>query len=156
MPVSTMAESTLDRTAVKRRRHETILVVDDEPSIRELLSTILGRVGYRVLVAANACEAASVFEGHLTEIDLIITDVWMPGVNGPHLVEQLLSIQPGLKCILMSANDLSDLERDVPFLSKAVFDISVAGRSCRGTRRGVRRWALLAAFCPKEERSQFK
>jgi len=123
MPVSIMAESILDRTAGKRRRHETILVVDDEPSIRELLSTILGRVGYRVLVAANACEAASVFEGHLTEIDLIITDVWMPGVTGPHLVEQLLSIQPGLKCILMSANDLPELEHDVPFLSKP-FSIS--------------------------------
>jgi two-component system, cell cycle sensor histidine kinase and response regulator CckA len=123
MPVSIMAESTLDLTTVKRRRHETILVVDDEPSIRELLGTILGRVGYRVLVAANACEAASIFEGHLMQIDLVITDVWMPGVDGPRLVEQLLSIQPGLKCILMSANDRPDLERDVPFLSKP-FSIS--------------------------------
>ena len=48
----------------------------------------------------------------------LITDVRMPGVNGPDLVEQLLTIQPGLKCILMSANDRPDLERDVPFLSK--------------------------------------
>jgi|ERR1022692_803062 DNA-binding NtrC family response regulator len=123
MPVSIMAESTLDRTDVKRRRRETILVVDDEPSIRELVGTILGRAGYSVLVAANACEAASIFEGHHTEIDLIITDVWMPGVTGFHLVEQLLSIQPRLKCILMSANDPPDLECDVPFLRKP-FSIS--------------------------------
>jgi len=66
-----MAESTLDLSTVKRRRHETILVVDNEPSIRELLGAILGRVGYSVRVAANACEAASIFEGHLTQIDLI-------------------------------------------------------------------------------------
>ncbi|HUD14511.1 MAG TPA: response regulator [Terracidiphilus sp.] len=118
MPVSIMAESILDRTDVNRQSRETILVVDDEPAIRELLAAILGRVGYSVLVAANACEAASIFEGHLTEIDLIITDVWMPGVTGPHLVERLLSIQPGLKCILMSATDRPDLERDVPFLRK--------------------------------------
>jgi DNA-binding NtrC family response regulator len=118
MRVSIMAESNFDRTDIRRQSRETILVVDDEPSIRELLGTILGRVGYSVLAAANACEAASIFEGHLTQIDLIITDVWMPGVNGPHLLEQLFSIQPLLKCILMSANDPPALKRDVPFLRK--------------------------------------
>jgi len=113
-----MAESSVVVTEAKRRGRETILVVDDEPSIRELIATILERAGYSVLLAVDALDAASIFERHFTEIDLLITDVWMPGVYGPHLVEQLLSTQPRLKCILMSATDRPALSRDVPFLRK--------------------------------------
>ncbi len=118
MMVPILADSARDRTDCNRRAHHTILVVDDEASIRELMAAILRRAGYTVVLAANAHDAASMFEQQFNKIDLIITDVWMPGVDGTHLVEQLLSIHPRLKCILMSANTCPALNRNVPLLNK--------------------------------------
>jgi two-component system, cell cycle sensor histidine kinase and response regulator CckA len=136
MPVSVMPEAAFDRMDAVRRKRETILVVDDEPPIRELIATILGRAGYRVLLAANGCDAGSMFEQHFAEIDLVITDVWMPGVSGPHLVDQLLSIQPRLKCILMSANDRPTISRDVPFLRKPFSIFQLLGRVIEALKGG--------------------
>lgn len=68
---------------------ETILVVDDEAAIRELVLKILRRRGYQVLEAANGEEALAVFREHAGAIDLVITDVMMPRLGGPELVDRL-------------------------------------------------------------------
>jgi len=68
---------------------ETILIVDDEAGIRELLEKILRRHGYEVLEAGDGEEALAVFREHPGAIDLLITDVMMPRVGGPELVERL-------------------------------------------------------------------
>ena len=80
---------------------QTVLVVEDADGLRELTKRLLERQGYTVLLAANAEEARHLFEKHPT-IDLLLTDVVMPGASGPELVRQLLEIRPALKVVYMS------------------------------------------------------
>ena len=65
-----------------RRNEPYILVIDDEDSIRRLLQATLRRAGYRVLVASNGAEGVTQFTAHQAEIDLVVTDLMMPGPNG--------------------------------------------------------------------------
>jgi CheY-like chemotaxis protein len=80
---------------------ETVLVVEDEAALRELAKRLLERQGYRVLLAANAHEALRAFEGSAL-IDVLLTDVVMPGISGPDLTRQLAGRWPALKVIYMS------------------------------------------------------
>jgi PAS domain S-box-containing protein len=79
----------------------TVLVVEDEAALRELTRRLLERQGYTVLLAANADEALQVFEQNAS-IDLILTDVVMPGASGPELTRQLVKQRPTVKVIYMS------------------------------------------------------
>src|SRR5262249_26093747 len=81
---------------------KTILVVEDEDSVRQLTKLILERAGYRVYPAQSAQEASTLFEQHADQIDLLITDVVMPGASGPALLQQLLSRRPSLRVLYMS------------------------------------------------------
>jgi len=80
---------------------ETVLVVEDEDGLRLLATKLLERLGYRVLVAANADEALQLFEADAS-IDVLLTDVVMPGVSGPELTRRLIERRPALKVIYMS------------------------------------------------------
>jgi PAS domain S-box-containing protein len=80
---------------------ETVLVVEDVEGLRELTRRLLVRQGYTVLVAADAEEALQLFERH-PSIEVLLTDVVMPGASGPELTRQLIERQPGLKVIYMS------------------------------------------------------
>lgn len=80
---------------------ETVLVVEDSDGLRELAKRMLERRGHKVLVAANAEEAVRLFEGN-GSIDVLLTDVVMPGASGPDLTRQLLERRPSLKVIYMS------------------------------------------------------
>jgi len=80
---------------------QTVLVVEDEEGVRELTRRLLSRQGYTVLLAADAVEATRLYEDH-PGIDLLLTDVVMPGTNGPDLVLKLTERRPGLKVIYMS------------------------------------------------------
>jgi signal transduction histidine kinase len=80
---------------------QTVLVVEDETALREVARSMLVRLGYTVLVAANANEAVRLFE-HNGSIDVLLTDVVMPGASGPELTRQLVERYPALKVIYMS------------------------------------------------------
>ena len=80
---------------------ETVLVVEDLEGLRELAKRLLQRQGYAVLAAANAEEALRLFEQHAS-IDVLLTDVVMPGATGPELTRQLVAQRPELKVIYMS------------------------------------------------------
>ncbi len=80
---------------------QTVLVVEDADGLRELARRLLQRQGYAVLVAANADEALRQFDRH-PSIDVLLTDVVMPGLSGPELARQLLERRPALKAIYMS------------------------------------------------------
>jgi two-component system, cell cycle sensor histidine kinase and response regulator CckA len=80
---------------------ETVLVVEDVEGLRELAKRLLQLQGYTVLVAENADEAVRLFEQHAS-IDVLLTDVVMPGASGPELTKQLVERRPGLKVIYMS------------------------------------------------------
>jgi CheY-like chemotaxis protein len=83
--------------------HETILVVEDEPALRELIAQILTEYGYRVLSAGSAWEALSIWEQEAGRIDLLLTDVVMPqGLSGPDLAHRLHCEVPGLKVLYTS------------------------------------------------------
>jgi PAS domain S-box-containing protein len=80
---------------------ETVLMVEDAEGLRLLVTKLLQRLGYNVLVAANADRALQLFEEHAS-IDLLLTDVVMPGVSGPELTRRLVERRPSLKVIYMS------------------------------------------------------
>lgn len=82
--------------------HETILLVEDEQSILDLAETMLQSFGYRVLPAATPGEAIRLAEEHADAIDLLITDVVMPEMNGGDLARKLQAGHPKLACLFMS------------------------------------------------------
>ncbi len=81
---------------------ETILVVEDEARVRELVSRVLRSSGYTVLEATNGPEALRLYTHQNGSIQLLLTDVVMPGMNGRVLADHLKAGQPGLKVIFMS------------------------------------------------------
>jgi PAS domain S-box-containing protein len=80
---------------------ETVLVVDDSDGLRALAKRFLDRQGYAVLTASSADEACRLVEQH-PDIDVLLTDVVMPGASGPELTRQLIEQRPALKVIYMS------------------------------------------------------
>ncbi len=84
------------------RGHETILVVEDQADVRRLATGILKKNGYRLLEAANGPEAISVAESFPERIDLLLTDVIMPGMTGRELALHLQTARPALKVLYTS------------------------------------------------------
>jgi two-component system cell cycle sensor histidine kinase/response regulator CckA len=87
------------------RGSETILLVEDEASVRDLVSEILRANGYTVLAAANAGEAEHAARSHRGSIHLLLTDVSMPGRSGRALAEDLRHLRPALRVLFMSGQD---------------------------------------------------
>jgi CheY-like chemotaxis protein len=81
---------------------ETILVVEDETAVRELVRETLRQLGYIVLEASDGYEALKLVEQHQTEIRLLLTDVIMPLMNGHELAVRLKAIRPATKVVYMS------------------------------------------------------
>lgn len=82
--------------------NETILLVEDEPSILNMTATLLQSLGYKVLSAETVEKAVGLAQQSTGVIHLLLTDVIMPEMNGWALAEQLLGIQPEIKCLFMS------------------------------------------------------
>jgi PAS domain S-box-containing protein len=95
---------------------ETILVVDDEARIRELILKILRRRGYQVLEAANGEEALAICREHSGAIDLVITDVMMPRMGGPELVDRLhkVGLNPRILYVSGYTGDANISARNFP------------------------------------------
>ncbi len=87
----------------------TILVVDDEEAIRRMMEKMLGNSGYTVLNASSGVEALSVCEEKGAALQLVVTDVAMPGMNGFDLAERISERWPSIRILFMSGcvNDLS-------------------------------------------------
>jgi two-component system cell cycle sensor histidine kinase/response regulator CckA len=81
---------------------ETILLVEDEPAVRQLFATALSRAGYNVFEARNGEEAVKIFDQHSAAIDLLLTDMRMPYMGGAELARELRSRKTGLKLICIS------------------------------------------------------
>jgi PAS domain S-box-containing protein len=81
---------------------ETILLVEDEESLRELTRNLLIRKGYKVLDAVSPSEAIETAQEYSDPIHLLLTDVVMPGMNGPSLAQKLAAIRPEMKVVYMS------------------------------------------------------
>ncbi len=92
-----------------RQGDATILVVDDEPEIRKLVSAMLTRHGYRVVVTDTGDNAVKIFNRKDPPIDLLLTDVVAPGMSGPMLADQLTQMEPNLRVLFMSGYDHSQV-----------------------------------------------
>jgi two-component system cell cycle sensor histidine kinase/response regulator CckA len=88
--------------AVVRGGTETILVVEDEEAVRQVVSHMLGEKGYHVLEAADGQEALAAAEAVEGRIDLLLTDVVMPGLSGRQLAERMTDLYPGIKVLYTS------------------------------------------------------
>jgi len=84
--------------------HETILLVEDEPTVRQMFVTALTRAGYTVLEAANGDEGVAIFDFQAAAIDLLVTDIRMPHMTGDELARKLRERRPNLKVIWISGN----------------------------------------------------
>jgi two-component system, cell cycle sensor histidine kinase and response regulator CckA len=85
-----------------RRQPQTLLVVEDEPAVRNLVASTLRPDGYQLLLAASADEALRLVETLDGPLDLLLTDAVMPGTSGVELAHQLIARRPGLPVIVMS------------------------------------------------------
>ncbi|OJH36507.1 PAS domain-containing hybrid sensor histidine kinase/response regulator [Cystobacter ferrugineus] len=84
-----------------RAEGETVLVVEDEPLLRELVMEILGELGYRTIEAADGPEGLKVVQSK-KRIDLLVTDIGLPGLNGRQLADAARELRPGLKVLFMT------------------------------------------------------
>ncbi len=82
--------------------NETVLLVDDEEGVRDLVKRILRRRGYSVLEARHEEEALCLCRQHPNTIDLLLTDVVLPGLSGHELAQRLTALRPGMKVLYMS------------------------------------------------------
>ena len=120
---------------------ETILLVEDEPSILKLASKVLDGAGYTVLAAASPDEAMAIAARHPGEIHLVLTDVVMPGMSGQDLARALLALRPTLKRMFMSGYPADVMNQDgflpegVSFIQKpfVVADLRARVREVLGT-----------------------
>ena len=81
----------------------TVLVVEDEPAVREIAVAILADLGYRVLQASDGDEGLAIFEANAGDIDLLLTDVVLPGgLRGRALAERVLVLRPSVRVLFMS------------------------------------------------------
>jgi len=119
------------RTSQPSRGNETILLVDDEAHISSILAEVLGEHGYNVLTATTGHQALGMLLAQGERIDLVITDVKMPGIGGLELARRIHATRPGLKVVLISGHvaehALSEAERSFitafvakPFTSEAL------------------------------------
>ena len=92
----------IERTEPAQRGRETILLVDDDLTILEMTASMLQHLGYTVLAANTPSDAIRLAKEHDKKIDLLLTDVIMPEMNGRDLADRLHMHQPGLKCLFMS------------------------------------------------------
>jgi two-component system cell cycle sensor histidine kinase/response regulator CckA len=116
------------------RGSETVLVVEDELAVRQLFTTVLRRLGYRVFEAASGADALAVFNQHAAAIELVITDVVMPGMSGGELAQRIRGMRSGVRILFVSGyTDDEVLHRGVlrgeeDFLQKPFTPMDLAQR----------------------------
>src|SRR6266852_1165249 len=98
-----------DATSSLEPRQPVILVADDEVIIRNLVTILMQLEGYLVLAAADGQEGLELSRKYSGKIDLVITDMEMPRLNGSDLSAHLLEERPGIKVLVMSGSDIAEI-----------------------------------------------
>ena len=100
--------------AVRRARPgETVLVVEDDEAVGRLTQSMLAELGYAVLLATRGVDALEMAARHAGRIDLLLTDVMMPGMKGPEVARRLLALRPGTRVLFMSGYAAEGILREV-------------------------------------------
>jgi signal transduction histidine kinase len=114
--------------------NETLLLVEDEAPVRQVFTRSLESRGYRVFAAANAMEALELYAQHRDEIDLVVSDLVMPGMSGRDLVDRLHAIDPRLRVLYVSGYTDDGvvlhgvLESKLPYLQKPFTPLALANK----------------------------
>jgi two-component system, cell cycle sensor histidine kinase and response regulator CckA len=96
-----------------------VLIIDDDGAVRQLVKLILQQKGYEVLLASNGLEGLMVYSTYHSRIDLVLTDIDMPEMNGIELANRIRDREPSKNILLMSGRPVGDPQRpDVPILPK--------------------------------------
>jgi len=134
LPLVHDAEDTAELAQVRPGRGtETILVVEDEDDVRALACEVLATYGYEVLQARTPAEALLIAERHAGSVQLLLTDVVMPGMSGRILAERLAPLRPEMKVLYMSGytDDAivhhGTLDAGTPFIQKPFLPDALAG-----------------------------
>jgi len=109
--MSTEETRTAQANQVQAPNATVVLLVEDEPVVREITGQVLEHAGYCVLESGSPNEALLVASSHRGKIDLLLTDVVMPGMNGVELADKLRHLKPGLVTVFMSGYAEGDLIR---------------------------------------------
>jgi CheY-like chemotaxis protein len=126
---------------------ETILFVEDEDSVRELVTEYLSARGYRVLAASDGVQALQIASGHPGDIQLLITDVVMPRLSGRDLAARVSASRPGLKVLYISGYTDDSifrhgvLEGGMSFMQKP-FNLKALATKVREVLEGIPAGAL--------------
>jgi CheY-like chemotaxis protein len=97
-----LTTTVMESRGILRQGSETILLVEDDMSVRDLIRSELAKIGYQVLEARNGVEACLTATQQNLHVDLLLTDVVMPGMNGRELAQHLSVIKPNLRVLFMS------------------------------------------------------
>jgi PAS domain S-box-containing protein len=108
------------KSAVQLGDGQTILLVEDEKIVLEVTKTMLEKLGYRVIAAANGREAIAAYEQHLAGVDLVLSDMIMPDMTGEVLFSILKTRAPALKMVIMSGYPLG--EKGAELLEQGLID----------------------------------
>jgi len=105
---------------LRREDGVTILLAEDEPKLRLMLGLILQAAGYDLMIARDGHQALQLAKGHAGRIDMLLSDIQMPGLTGTDLAKELLRARPNLKIMLMSGcvSALDVFESEWHFLQK--------------------------------------
>jgi two-component system, cell cycle sensor histidine kinase and response regulator CckA len=142
------------------RGEETVLVVEDQEGVRRLAKAILKARGYHILEASNGAEAHAIARQHAGKIDLLLTDVVMPGLDGQALSEQLRESRPKLKVILMSGYSEDVIASRGALASNLVYiqkpfspnDLAAKVREVLAVQAGPDRGPAAVAHAPRKRR----
>ena len=130
-PPANRASAEAEGADPQSRRAGTILVVEDEPAILAVVLRILEGAGYRGLRASDGSEALRVSEAHDGAIDLLLSDVVTPQLNGPEIAERLARSRPEIRILFMTGYSAEEVWRgaggrcDAPLLSKPFSDVEL-------------------------------
>jgi two-component system cell cycle sensor histidine kinase/response regulator CckA len=119
---------------VRKQGSETILLVEDDPAVRELVSAMLTAQGYSVLISENPQDVGTMCERHPGRIHLLLTDLILPGINGREIAKRVGSLRPDIKVLFMSGYTDDALihshgfETTFAFLQKPFSSVTLAAK----------------------------
>jgi CheY-like chemotaxis protein len=116
-----------------------ILVVDDDPLIRALFATCLPGQGFRLWLAGSGAEAVEWYREHGSDCDVVLLDVRMPGLDGPHTLARLRQVDPTVRCCFMSGDPGDYTDEDL--FALGALDIVAKPFSLSGLVRRLRQLA---------------
>jgi CheY-like chemotaxis protein len=109
-------DAPIHRLPAAAKKPDVVLLVEDEDPVRRVFSQLIRLLGYEVIETATPFEACAVFEANTAGVDLLVTDVIMPGMNGPTMAERFLALRPDLPVLFVSGH--ADVETSLMGLDR--------------------------------------